>query len=57
MAVGSLANRLAITSHYRNRGYAVNIKELAVEFSISELQIQDLLINSHILQIIGYLSH
>ena len=41
MAVGKLANRLATVLHYLNRGYTVNVKDLAEEFSISERQIQD----------------
>lgn len=40
MATRTLADRLATTIHYLNRGYTVNIKALAEEFSISERQIQ-----------------
>ena len=40
MASGNLADRLATMIHYLNRGYTVNIKDLAEEFSISERQIQ-----------------
>lgn len=41
MAVKNLANRLATILHYLNRGYIVNIRDLAEEFSISERQIQE----------------
>ena len=40
MAAGNLADRLATIIHYLNRGYTVNIKELAEEFSLTERQIQ-----------------
>ena len=40
MAAGKLADRLATMIHYLNRGYTVNIKELAEEFSLTERQIQ-----------------
>ena len=40
MATVALPDRLATILHYLNRGYTVNIKELAEEFDIGERQIQ-----------------